>query len=439
MCDFENIILILIMALSQAKIGAIVLALNIFDGKGRLELRMTGQGSHPHILIAGAGLGGLTAALSCLEKGFDVDVFEQAPDLSEVGAGVQISPAGLRVLFALGLKEQIEKVWFFPEGREMRVWNTGYLGATRGMSSYLVGRYGLANIAIHRADLHSILVQAVRKRKPNALHVNSRVKSYEQSGEKVTLNLENGESFVGDVVVGADGIHSVIRKQMYGPSKPKFTGCIAWRGIVPSENLPPECRTPFTQNWMGVNGHFVCYPIRRGEMINIVGHIERSDWQVESWIEKGTHEEIASDFLGWHETVQTLINNIATPYKWGLFLHPTLEQWSQGRATLLGDACHSTLPYLGAGANMAIEDGYILARCLEKHQGDPGAALKQYEELRIPRTTKIVNESAANQHRFHSSELADSSKSKEYIDQVSANQLELRDWLFNYDATTVEV
>lgn len=396
------------------------------------------MGDRKHILIAGAGLGGLTAALALLQHGFDVDVFEQAPDLGEVGAGVQIGPSGLRVLFALGLKEEIEAIWFLPVGRQMRVWNTGYTGTSSGNTAYFIERFGFANVAMHRADLHDILVRAVRARKADAIHVNSRLERFEEKDGGVTITLQDGRTYGGDILVGADGLHSKVRRQLFGESKAHFTGCIAWRGVIPADKLPEAAQMTHNQNWMGVNGHFVCYPIRRGEFVNIVGHIERDDWQVESWTEKGTYEEFANDFAGWHEHIQTLIRNVDVPYKWAMFLHHPLTKWSVGNVTLLGDACHSTLPYLASGANMAIEDGLVLARCLEKYADIP-EALRKYEEARIPRTTRIVEASAANQHSFHHPDLAEPESAQAYIERESAKQLNIRDWLFGYDATTVPV
>ena len=391
----------------------------------------------PHVLIAGAGIGGLTAAIACLDLGMDVDVFERAPELKEVGAGVQIGPTAVRLLAALGLQKELEAIWVLPEGREMLVWNTGYRASTPTLTSYLVERYGFANVYLHRADLHEILANAVQRRKANAIHLNAQVQGFEQSDSGAKIILEDGRSFSGDVVVGADGLHSRIRRQMFGAADAKFTGCISWRGMVPMECLPEKDRLRGTQNWMAPNGHFVCYPIRRGELINIVGHIDRTDWQVESWIERGTHEEISNDFKGWHDTIQILINNIDIPYKWALFLRPTMKQWSIGRTTLLGDACHPTLPYLGYGANMAIEDGYVLARCLQSHSSDIPQALRRYEELRIPRTTAIVEASGANQGRLHHPDLGEPEKARVYIDNESKKQLSLRDWLYDYDATTL--
>jgi salicylate hydroxylase len=393
----------------------------------------------PKVLIAGAGLGGLTAALACLQHDFDVEVLEQAPTLGEVGAGVQISPSGFRVLEALGLKQQVLDTCFNPIGREMLVWNTGYRTSSPVRSDEVIARYGHPHVTMHRADLHSILADALKARAPDAIHVNSRAAAFEQDETGVTVQTADGRTYSGDVLVGADGLHSAIRRQSIGPSKPQFTGGVAWRGIIPIDQLPSDARTLYGQNWMSPNGHFVVYPIRRGELVNVVAHVDRDDWQVESWTEVGTREEMAADFPGWHDHIQMLIDNIATPYKWALFLHPTLPAWSVGRVTLLGDACHATLPYLASGANMAIEDGYVLARCLGNAAADIPAALKRYEELRIPRTTDIVNASAANLARYRHPDLGQPDTARTYVDRESVAQRNTYDWLFTYDATTVPV
>lgn len=390
-----------------------------------------------NILIAGAGLGGLTAAIALAKSGFKVQVFEQAQALGEIGAGVRISPNGFRALAALGLQEQVFRDGYVPKCREMRVWDTGHCATVPFSVDNLISKYGLPGVAMHRADLHAILVDGLEKLQPGAVQVNARVARFEQTTDAVELHLADGRRFKGDVLVGADGLHSVVRRQLFGASRPEFTGAISWRGIIPVESLPEEVRTYCGQSWMGLNGHWVVYRIRRGELINIVGHIDRDDWQVESWTELGTTEEMLGDFKGWHPHIQTLIKSIDKPYKWALFLHPTMKRWSEGRVTLLGDACHPTLPYLGAGANMAIEDGLILARCLERY--DIGAALKRYEELRIPRTTEIVNKSSANRSSYHHPDLGHPDTARVHIDRVAANLRDSDEWVYGYDAASVAV
>jgi salicylate hydroxylase len=398
------------------------------------ELAMS---TKPKVLIAGAGLGGLTAALACLKYGFDVEVFEQASALGEVGAGVQIGPNGFKVVDALGLKDRVLESCFCPSRREMRVWNTGYCSSAPMRTEAIIARYGHPLVNMHRADLHAILANAVQAAAPTAVHVDARVAGYFQSGDEVTLKLEDGRTFSGDVLIGADGLHSVIRAQLVGPSKAQFTGGLAWRGLIPMEQLPEEARLDANQAWVGPTGHIAVYPVRRGELVNVVAHADRDDWQVESWTVLGTREEMAGDFKGWHSTIQTLINGIESHYKWALFLHPTLPNWSKGRVSLLGDACHPTLPYLASGANMAIEDAYVLARCLRHAAPDYAAGLKRYEELRIPRTTRIVNASAANLPRYRHPDLGKPDTARTYVDREMLEQQEDRTWLYSYDATSV--
>ena len=389
------------------------------------------------ILIAGAGLGGLTAAIALAKRGFKVRAFEQAPKLGEIGAGVQISPSGFRVLAELGLKNEILSKCYVPVGRQMLVWNSGY--STKPLlSGDVAAQYGLPVIHIHRADLHAILVHALQALQPDAIQIDACVAGFEQDGTRVEVALTNGQKVSGEVLIGADGLHSVVRHRLFGASKARFTGGISWRGMMRYDSLPEDVRPPYMQNWVGLKGHFVVYRVRSGELVNIVGHMERDDWQVESWTELGTTEEMLADFVGWHHNIQVMIKAIDKPYKWGLFLHPTQQKWVVGRVALMGDACHPTLPYLGYGANMAFEDALVLARCLEEFD-DVSIALKHYEDARIPRTTKIVNASALNGDRFHSPDLANPDTAKAYIDRESIEPDNLRDWLFSYDAATVPI
>jgi len=389
------------------------------------------------VVIAGAGIGGLACALALLRRGMQVTVLEKSPTLGEVGAGVQISPNGMRVLADLGVEDEIMQVSFIPKGREMRLWNTGAVCVRPALDNEMVQRFGYPHITIHRADLHGILLAAVQKHAGASIRLDANCTGFKQDSKSVQVILANGDVVEGDVLIGADGIHSTIRRQLFGVSSARFTGGLAWRGVIPIEKLPESMRERTGQTWVGPHGHFTVYPIRRGELINVVGHTERSDWQVESWYEIGDPSEFANDFTDWHSEIQTLIRNIDQPYKWALFLHDTLENWSHYRVTLLGDACHPMLPYLAQGANMALEDAVVLGRCLEAGSGDVAQALKLYENLRIPRTTRVVEESAANQHRYHHPSLADPVAGKAYIDNAWDDQMELRAWVFSYDVTQV--
>src|SRR5262249_33588080 len=220
-------------------------------------------------------------------------------------------------------------------------------------------------MTFHRGDLHSILAAAVKSRQPDAIRLGAKVTGFSDLHGKIIVEIKDQPVVEGDVLIGADGVHSVVRKQLFGPDNPQFTGEIAWRGLIPVGKLPERMRGSITSNWIGPHGSVTVYPVRRGELVNFVGLVERDDWRVESWIEEGTHGECERDFRGWHEDIFTLIRNIETPFKWALFLRPPQPRWSLGRVSLLGDACHAMVPYLGQGANSAIEDAFVLGRCLE--------------------------------------------------------------------------
>jgi salicylate hydroxylase len=259
---------------------------------------------------------------------------------------------------------------------------------------------------------------------------------FTQTGTRVRLQLEN-QVQEGDVLVGADGVHSTIRQGLFGADKPQFTGIIAWRGIVPMERLPQHMARRVGANWVGPGGHVVHYPLRAGKVMNFVGALERADWQVESWSARGTTGELAADFKGWHEDVHALIRNIPVPYKWALMVRPPMSRWTVGRVTLLGDACHSMVPFLAQGAVMAIEDGYILARALTEGDGDVPSRLLRYENARRERTRRAVEGSSDNITRFHNPALADPVKAREYVEREWAGQnvASRYEWLFRYDVT----
>jgi salicylate hydroxylase len=216
---------------------------------------------------------------------------------------------------------------------------------------------------------------------------------------------------------------------------------MAWRGVIPTADLPKGIDYRIGATWIGPDAHIVHYPIRNGELLNFVGIVERPDWKVESWSAEGTVEECLSDFRGWHSDVQEIIRHITTPFKWALALRPPLPTWTDGRVTLLGDACHATLPLLAQGANMALEDGLVLARCLERHPTDIGAGLQSYEAARIARTQKLVRESADQLHRNSNPSLADPNTAKAYVEREwSKERVSGRyDWIFGYDASQVAV
>lgn len=393
------------------------------------------------IVIAGAGIGGLCCALALIRRGFDVTVLEQAPQLGEVGAGFQMSANGVRCLVDLGLGDELPQIATEAAGKQVRLWSTGQTWKLFDLGAESVEKYGFPYYLIYRADLHALMERRVRALQPNAIKLGAKAIGFVQDAEGVEVELENGNRVRGDILIGADGVHSRIRGAMFGQANAQFTGCVAWRGLVPRTSLPAHLQEKVATNWIGPGAHVIHYPLRNGELVNFVGIVERTDWQVESWTERGDTEECLRDFSNWHEDVQTLIKGIEQPYKWALLSREPMENWTVGRATLLGDAAHSTLPFLAQGAVMALEDGIVLARCLAAHTDNLTAGLERYQALRLARTSRIVLGSAANGARFHNPLLADPIEAGRYVDQEWAEERvrERYEWLFSYDATAVDV
>ncbi|HKU45751.1 MAG TPA: FAD-dependent monooxygenase [Burkholderiales bacterium] len=385
------------------------------------------------LLVAGAGIGGLTAALAALRKGIEVEVYEQARELKEVGAGVQLSANGTRVLYALGVGEALKALSCEAGSKELHLWNTGETWTIFDLGKVSVERYGYPYFTVYRPDLLSVLADAVGRER---IHLGRKCLGFTQDGEKVQLAVEGHPPVTGDALVGADGVHSRIRQALFGADQPQFSGIVAWRGIVPMERLPRHLHRMVGHNWVGPGGHVVHYPLRAGKVMNFVGALERSDWQVESWSARGSTEELAADFAGWHQDVHALIRGIPVPYKWALMVRPPMPRWSVGRVTLLGDACHSMVPFLAQGAVMAIEDGLVLARCLA--QFPVAEALAKYEGARRERTRRAVEGSADNIGRFHNKALADPAGARAYVEREWAGQnvAARYEWLFRYDAAS---
>lgn len=396
---------------------------------------------HMKVVVVGAGIGGLIAALALLKKGFDVQVIEQAKVLVGLGAGLQISPNGNRILSALGLSDAMARVASEPHGKKVRLWNSGQTWNLFDLGATARGSYGFPYLTVHRGDLHQVLIEAVTAIKADAITTGIRIDGLETRGDELAIISEGREIAVADVVVGSDGVHSQVRQCLVGEDRPQFSGIIAWRGVIESQNLPEHLRQPYGYNWVGPGAHVINYPLRGGELVNFVGVVEQQGWEVESWTEKGSIDACLQDFAGWHDDVQTLIRALHTPYRWALMVREPMPRWSYGRVTLLGDACHPTLPFLAQGAVMAMEDGFILARCLEAYADDPITALARYERARMERTTRIVQGSAANAARFHNPQLAHAQGAAKYVDEEwsEARVKDRYDWLFSYNAETVPV
>ncbi|MBT7795457.1 MAG: FAD-binding protein [Gammaproteobacteria bacterium] len=354
-----------------------------------------------NVLIVGGGIGGLTAALCLARDGNKVSVFEQSPVFGEVGAGLQLSPNCTRVLHDLGLEQSMLRTAFLPEGTQFKQWDNGKVIGQSMLGASAVARYGYPYYHMHRQDLMKVLVEAVEEDSNIELHTNLQVQGFTQNDQGVSL-IVGDTNYPGDLLVGADGIHSVISAGLWGEVKPRFTGNIAWRALVPAERLPTDTILPMSTAWWGPGKHFVHYYVRSGELINCVCVVEKEGWAVESWSERGDYNELKSDFTGWHSDIQQLIDHADRDslFKWALYDRAPMPRWGKGRVTLLGDASHPTLPFMAQGAAMAIEDAAVLAGCLSDRNDIP-QALARYEDLRRDRTAGIQRGSRRNATVFH--------------------------------------
>jgi len=333
----------------------------------------------------------------------------------------------------------LEQVTCETLGKRVRLWNTGQTWPLFDLGTVAREMYGYPYLTVHRADLHRVLVDAVRALQADAIVLHAKLQGLQASSDGVALHLTDGRVFQADAVIGADGVHSMVRAALFGDDAPRESGVMAWRGVIDASKLPAHMREPYGTNWVGPGAHVVQYPLRQGALMNFVGAIEGTHWTVESWSERGTREECLADFEGWHEEVQAMIQAIDVPYKWVLKVRDPMATWSRGPITLLGDACHPTLPFLAQGAAMAIEDGYMLGRALVLCPTDAAQAFARYEAVRKDRTARVVTGSAANTQRFHNPALAHAQGAAEYVGREWNEERvkERYEWLFKYDIDAV--
>jgi len=348
------------------------------------------------VAVIGGGIGGSAAALSLLQAGFDVQVYERASVLREVGAGIVLTPNATRILHRLGFAGALEALGVAPGAWRQRRWDDG----RTLMCTPIVLAAGEPPLfyTSHRSD---VLLMLAGKLPVERLHLGHKLTGFSDRGTAVEMQFDNGARASADIMIGADGIHSTVRELLFGAENPRFTGCVAYRGLVAAERLATLSLPHEGQIWMGPGKHFVHYFVSAGRLVNFVCLIDRDAWTKESWTEPGEVKDALAAYTGWHEQVRSIISSVEETFVWGLFDRAPLKRWSVGRVCLLGDACHPMLPFLAQGAAQAIEDGATLAAVLSRSSADIPAALRRYEELRLPRTARIQATAAGNKTRNH--------------------------------------
>ncbi|MAI41325.1 MAG: monooxygenase [Gammaproteobacteria bacterium] len=386
-----------------------------------------------NVLIIGAGIGGLTTALCCAKKGYSVIILEQS-DTADSGVGIQLSPNCSRVLHALGLGPGLSVDGCQPEAAEIRDWKSGNLIASAPLGMRLRQLTGYPYYHVSRDDLIRLLLEKIDEEPLIQLRYNTRIFKFVQYPTSVVA-LGDGVEFSGDLLVGADGIHSTIKQSLFGQEEQRFTGHVAWRVTLPVEKLPSNLTKSVAGLWWGPKKHFVHYLIKCGTYLNCVGIVENTSWEKEEWMARGKHDEFLEDFSGWHKDIVSLIEH-ADPlacYKWALFDRYPLASWSAGRVALLGDACHPTLPFMAQGAAMAIEDAAVIAHCLNSCKNIE-EGLKIYESLRRKRTERIQCASRRNADIFHMSGF--SARLRNMFAAIMMK--DTMNWIYKYDPLNTE-
>jgi salicylate hydroxylase len=378
------------------------------------------------ISIVGGGLAGLAAANALKTFGIKAEVFEAAPALGEIGAAVNASPQAVKALQAIGVGDKIAAVGHLSPGIYTRNMQTGEFLEFNDRFK-LAKRYGAPYYSFHRADLLEALASGLDH---SAIHLGHRVTGIEERSDKTILAFANGNRVDAELVIGADGVRSVIRQALYGNDNPTYTGQMVWRALLDAGEVPPEVLAPkgHTQ-WVGPGRHFIAYHIRRGKLVNIVTQQDTDKWVEEGWSIRGDPQEMRASFPNAEPRLATLLSLVTDCSKWGLFTRPLTQNWGRGRIQLIGDAAHAMLPNAGQGACQAFEDAYILARWL-KACDDPVGAFANFRRVRIPRVHGVQRLSLANAGFKH---MHDSVSQKEAITAGTGSVHGNADWVWGFD------
>ena len=354
------------------------------------------------IAIIGAGIGGMTAAVTLAQKGFKVKVFEQAPELSEVGAGLTVTPNATKGLIYLGLGEAMNKIGMAHDLQGVRHYQTKEIIVPLKRGKHMLEKYGAYQFQVHRADIHDLLIENLEKYSPGCVSVDHQLVGIDQKSDRVKLIFNNQAEYEFDFVIGADGTRSAVRTAILGNAEPEFSGYVAWRGVVPTGGLDAsdfdECGS---SAFISPGRVFARYLIRDAKEYNYVAFLATDEWAEEGWSIPSKVETVLETFSDYNQQVKNIIS--ATPpegcYKWGIFTRQPIGKWSSERVTLLGDAAHPLEPFMGQGASMAIEDGVVLGRIIEDASGF-SEIIERYETARIERSHFVTEHSKKAGQRF---------------------------------------
>lgn len=354
------------------------------------------------IAIIGAGIGGMTAAVTLAQKGFKVKVFEQAPELSEVGAGLTVTPNATKGLIYLGLGEAMNKIGMAHDLQGVRHYQTKEIIVPLKRGKHMLEKYGAYQFQVHRADIHDLLIENLEQHSPGCVSVDHQLVGIDQKSDRVKLIFNNQAEYECDFVIGADGTRSAVRTAILGNDEPEFSGYVAWRGVVPTDGLDEsdfdECGS---SAFISPGRVFARYLIRDAKEYNYVAFLATDEWAEEGWSIPSKVETVLETFSDYNQQVKNIIS--ATPpegcYKWGIFTRQPIAKWSSERVTLLGDAAHPLEPFMGQGASMAIEDGVVLGRIVEDSSSF-SEIIERYEAARIERSHFVTEHSKKAGQRF---------------------------------------
>jgi salicylate hydroxylase len=381
------------------------------------------------VAIVGGGLGGLAAAAFLHQAGVQAVVYEQARELREVGAGIMVPPNATRMLRRLGVLDVFsERAVQLDIGWEFRRWRDGNVLSAQDLTAKSARLYGEHTYTVHRADLLGAVKSAVPA---DAVKLGKRLDGFSVAAAGVSLSFADGERAEADALIGADGIHSVIRATLTEPAPPTHSGMCAFRALVPAAIAPEFALRPAQAVWLGPGRHVVHYPVSGGELVNVVAIAPAGDYATESWTATATVEEFLAEFDGWDDRLTSLIKAARTPGRWALLIRQPLPRWTWGPVTLLGDAAHPMLPFLGQGAAQAFEDAAMLATCLANGKADPAGALRRYESARIDRASRVQQGSHARadfNHLPDGPEQQDRDAALRAADPLAANA-----WIYAHD------